>query len=226
MDPGLVLVENFGWLVAVLGLNIAAPLFAWSGYLYMSSMGDPNRSASARNSIIGVCVGVIVIGCAFIAPRVISEFVVEPAGGVVFEDRTGINCDGMLRDQLVINREASDARRVNVVVRRIQSRFEDCGEVLWTPVAVDSVRDMVSALYGVCFDTSGWDSVSGVEVPRGLIRIDTRGGDRLVSGRDARNNIIVHWRVPSSGVAGGLPSDGAVCWLYVSSIETWVEGYR
>ena len=122
MDPGLVLVENFGWLVAVLGLIIAAPLFAWSGYLYMSSMGDPNRSASARNSIIGVCAGIIVIGCAFILPRAISEFVVEPAGGVVFEDRAGINCDGMLRDQLVINREASDARRVNFVVQRIQSR--------------------------------------------------------------------------------------------------------
>ncbi len=222
MDPSLVLVENFGWLVAVLGLIIAVPLFAWSGYLYMTSMGDPNRSASARNSVIGVCVGIIVIGCSFIAPRVISEFVVAPAGGVVFEDRTEINCDGILRDQLVINREASDADRVNIVVRRIQSRFEDCDEVLWSPVAVDSVY---SSDLDFCFD-SGLDSVSGVEVPRGLLRRGAFSASRLVSGRDARNNIIVHWRVPSSGVASGFPSDGAVCWLYVNSIETWVEGYR
>ena len=220
MDPGLVLVENFGWLAAVLGLIIAVPLFAWSGYLYMSSMGDPNRSASARNSIIGVCVGVIVIGCAFIAPRVISEFVVAPAGGVVFEDRTGINCDGMLRDQLVINREASNADRVNFVVQRIQSRFEDCDDVLWSPVALDD-----SSGSGICFDDAGRNSIAGVALPKGLLR---RGGfgSTLLSGRDARNNVIVHWRVPAAGVAGGLPSDGAVCWLYVSSIETWVEGYR
>ena len=220
MDPSLVLVENFGWLAAVVGLIIAAPLFAWSGYLYMSSMGDPNRSASARNSIIGVCVGVIVIGCAFIAPRVISEFVVAPAGGVVFEDRTGINCDGMLRDQLVINREASNADRVNIVIQRIQGRFEDCDDVLWSPVAVDSAGS------GICFDDAGLrNSIAGVELPRGLLR---RGGfgSNLLSGRDARNNVIVHWRVPAAGVASGLPSDGAVCWLYVNSIETWVEGYR
>ena len=220
MDPSLVLVENFGWLVAVLGLIIAAPLFAWSGYLYMSSMGDPNRSVSARNSIIAVCVGVIVIGCSFIAPRVISEFVVEPAGGVVFEDRTGINCDGMLRDQLVINREASDANRVNFVVQRIQSRFEDCDDVLWSPVAVDSAGS------GICFDDVDRNSIAGVALPRGLLRRGAFSSSLLLSGRDARNNVIVHWRVPAAGVASGLPSDSAVCWLYVSSIETWVEGYR
>ena len=223
MDPGLVLVENFGWLVAVLGLIIAAPLFAWSGYLYMSSMGDPNRSASARNSIIGVCAGIIVIGCAFILPRAISEFVVEPAGGVVFEDRAGINCDGMLRDQLVINREASDAARINIVIQRIQSRFEDCDEVLWAPFALDSRN---SAGTGICFDSGAGNKVAGVDVPRGLLRRDASITSWLASGRDARNNIIVHWRVPSAGVASGLPSDSAVCWLYVSSIETWVEGYR
>ena len=221
MDPGLVLVENFGWLVAVLGLIIAAPLFAWSGYLYMSSMGDPNRSASARNSIIGVCAGIIVIGCAFILPRAISEFVVEPAGGVVFEDRAGINCDGMLRDQLVINREASDARRVNFVVQRIQSRFEDCDDVLWSPVALD---DSVGS--GTCFDNMARNTIAGVELPRGLLRRGVFGSPVLYSGRDARNNIIVHWRLPSAGVDSGLPSDSAVCWLYVSSIETWVEAYR
>ena len=223
MDPGLVLVENFGWLVAVLGLIIAAPLFAWSGYLYMSSMGDPNRSASARNSIIGVCAGIIIIGCAFILPRVISEFVVEPAGGVVFEDRTGINCDGMLRDQLIVNRGASDADRINIVVQRIQSRFEDCNEVLWNPFALDSGS---SGAAGACFDDGGANTIAGVALPRGLLRRGGLSTSGLLSGRDARNNIIVHWRMPTAGDDNGLPSDSAVCWLYVSFIETWVEGYR
>ncbi len=222
MDPGLVLVENFGWLVAVLGLIIAAPLFAWGGYLYMTSMGDPNRSASARNAVISVGIGIIVIGCAFIAPRVISEFVVAPAGGVVFEDRTGINCDGMLRDQLVINREASNADRVNIVVQRIQSRFEDCDDVLWSPIATDS------AGWAPCFDDPvARNSIAGVALPKGLLRERGAGNTSwLLTGRDARNNIIVHWQMPLAGAArGGFPSDGSSCWLYVSSIETWVEGY-
>ena len=126
----------------------------------------------------------------------------------------------MLRDQLVINREASDANRVNFVVQRIQSRFEDCDDVLWSPVAVDSAGS------GICFDDVDRNSIAGVALPRGLLRRGAFSSSLLLSGRDARNNVIVHWRVPAAGVASGLPSDSAVCWLYVSSIETWVEGYR
>ena len=107
MDPGFLLIENFARFAAVVGLILAAPLFVWGGYLWMTAMGDPNRSAAARNAVISVGIGMIVIGCAFILPRVIGEFVVAPSGGVVFEREPGINCDGMFRQQLIINRTAS-----------------------------------------------------------------------------------------------------------------------
>ena len=48
MDPGFLLIENFARFAAVVGLILAAPLFVWGGYLWMTSMGDPNRSAAAR----------------------------------------------------------------------------------------------------------------------------------------------------------------------------------
>ena len=50
----------------------------------------------------------------------------------------------------------------------------------------------------------------------------------MVSSRDADNNIIVYWTAPedSYAEATGLPSDGAICWLYVSDFAAWTEGYH
>ena len=134
MDPGFLLVDNFARLVAIVGLLLSVPLFAFGGYLFMTSMGDPNRAAAARNAILSVGIGIVVIGCAFIVPAVIGEFVVAPSGGIVHERDHGMNCDGILREQLAANEQASDADRINFVIRRIQSRFEDCGEFFWTPL--------------------------------------------------------------------------------------------
>ena len=218
MDPGFLLIDNFARLVAIVGIIISTPLFAWAGYLWMTSMGDPNRAAAARNAVINVCIGVVIIGCAFIIPSVIGESVVAPSGGIVYERDSGINCDGILREHLVANRQASDAARINFIIQRIQARFEDCTDLFWTPLARDD-----SGLIASCFDGSTGDSISGVAVPRGL----KRGGSTVSrSGRDARNNVIVHWTVsPGEGLTG-LPSDGSVCWMYVSATGSWVEGYR
>ena len=131
MDPGFLLVENFARFAAAVGLLVAAPLFVWGGYLWMTSMGDPNRSAAARNAVVSVGIGIIIIGSSFILPRVIGEFVVAPSGGIVFERQPGVNCDGMLREQLMINRTASTPSRMNFLIQRIQSRFEDCNAALW-----------------------------------------------------------------------------------------------
>ena len=223
MDPGFLLVENFARLVAIVGVMIAVPLFVGAGYLWMTSMGDPNRAAAARNAVISVGLGVVIIGCAFIIPAVIGDIVVAPAGGIVYEQDSGINCDGILRDQLVANRQASDAARINFIIQRIQARFEDCSDVFWTPLA--RVRSGGSTRG--CFDGDGStkDSISGVAVPRGL----KRGGslEAILSGRDARNNVIVHWTYSFGrhGLLSGLPSDSSVCWMYVSATGSWVEGY-
>ena len=222
MDPGFLLIDNFARLAAVVGVMLAVPLFAWAGYLWMTSMGDPNRAAAARNAVISVGVGVVIIGCAFIIPAVIGESVVAPAGGIVYEQDSGINCDGILRDQLVANRQASDADRINFIIQRIQARFEDCTDLFWTPLA----RVQSGGGTGGCFDGDGStkNSISGVAVPRGL----KRGGSVVsASGRDARNNVIVHWTSSFGrhGLLSGLPSDSSVCWMYVSATGSWVEGY-
>ena len=135
MDPGFLLINNFARLVAILGILISTPLFAWAGYLWMTSMGDPNRAAAARNAFISVGIGLVIIGCAFIIPAVIGESVVAPAGGLVYEQDSGVNCDGILREQLVANRQISDADRINFIILRIQEKFEDCNDLFWTPLA-------------------------------------------------------------------------------------------
>ena len=219
MDPGFLLVDNFARLVAIVGLLLSVPLFAFGGYLFMTSMGDPNRAAAARNAILSVGIGIVVIGCAFIIPAVIGEFVVAPSGGIVHERDQGMNCDGILREQLAVNEQASDADRINFVIRRIQSRFEDCGELFWTPLVRDDSGSIAD-----CFDDGNPNFIAGVEVPRGL----RRGGSVMnQSGRDARGNVIVHWRT-SHGIHGrlsGLPSDSSICWMYISATRSWVEGY-
>ena len=220
MDPGFLLVDNFARLVAIVGLLLSVPLFAFGGYLFMTSMGDPNRAAAARNAILSVGIGIVVIGCAFIVPAVIGEFVVAPSGGVVHERDQGVNCDGILREQLVANAQASDAARMNFIIRRIQSRFEEnCGEHFWTPM----VRIQPGSVSDFCFDDAGKDSIAGVAIPRGL----RRGGSVMNrSGRDARGNVIVHWGYNLGEARFLSPSDSSICWMYVSATRSWVEGYR
>ena len=226
MDPGFLLIENFGRFSAIVGMMLATPAFAYAGYLWVSSMGDPNRSAVARNSVISVCVGILVIGLAFLVPNVISDEIVEPAGGTGFQLDVSVNCDQIFRDQVVANSEVSNANRMAFVVQRIQSTFDDCHSAMWDPV----VRTEGHNLSDECFDSSAREYISGVEIPPGLASKQAHHiGHAIVnaSARDSLGNVIVHWT--HSNVASvsrwGLPSDGAVCWMYIRSIDTWVEGY-
>ena len=49
-----------------------------------------------------------------------------------------------------------------------------------------------------------------------------------ISGRDSDNNIIIYWTAPLTqyGEATSLPTDGAICWLYVSDLSAWSESYH
>ena len=216
MDPGFLYLDNFGRMAVIVGFLLAAPFFAYAGFLFMSSMGDPNRSAMARNSVISVCVGLAVIGLAYLVPMFVADAVIAPSGGTVYELERGVNCDGILRDQLVANRQASDAARIQFVITSIQTRFEDCNDTFWTPLVRAEGR------VGSCFEGADNDLISGVRVPRGLLR---GGVIAAQSGRDDRNNIIVHWEFSPGEGRSGLPSDGSICWMYVSSLGSWVEGY-
>ena len=212
MDPSFLLVENFGRLAAMFGLLVAAPMIAYGGYLYVTAMGDPNRSGSVRNAVISVGIGVIVIGSSFILPRVVADFVIAPSGGVTYEGgHHQVDCDQILREQLVVNREASIPSRMAFVIQFVQAHFDGCDAEFWDP----AIRDHTHG-FTACYDdpTALTLSVSGVALPGGLDR-----GSYSPSRRDAQNNIMVHFQ------AQFPPSNGALCWMYLSSLDAWVEGY-
>ena len=226
MENILTVVNGVGWFMAALGAAVAVFFVAYSGYLFISAQGDPQRMAQARGSLIGVAVGLVVIGGAFIIPGTISRFVIEPAGGVPVNPRTGFDCDGLLKDQLIIQRNASNPDRMQFVIRWIQSRRSECDSESWSPV-VRTRRGHPQNCLARSTKNVGEDVVVGeVAVPGGLM---TSGSNvKNISGRDSDNNIIVYWTVPEDAyaLATGLPSDGAICWLYISALGAWTESYH
>ena len=207
--------------MGALGAAVAVFFVAYSGYLFISAQGDRQRMAQARGSLIGVVVGLVVIGGAFIIPGTISRFVIEPAGGVSVEPRAGLDCDGLLKEQLVFQRNASNPERMQFVISRIQSRRSECSSESWSPV--------VRTRPGRPHDCLEGDKIKGgdVVVHAGL------GGAGLgkinrVSSRSAENDIIVYWTAPNDSYAEatGLPANGAICWLYVSDFGAWTESYH
>ena len=221
MENILTVVNGIGWFMGALGAAVAVFFIAYSGYLFISAQGDPQRMAQARGSLIGVVVGLVVIGGAFIIPGTISRFVIEPAGGVSVAPRVGLDCDGLLKEQLVFQRNASNHERMQFVISRIQSRRSECSSEAWSPV--------VRARPGHPLDCLDGDSnkVRDVPVPEGLMLGDPAKA-KTISSRDTDNNIIVYWTPLEDTYADptGLPSDGAVCWLYVSDFGAWTESYH
>ena len=112
----LSIVYGIAWILGAIGAALSVIYVVYSGYLFMSSQGDPQRMAQARTSIIGVAIGLVLIGGAFIIPTTISRYVIEPAGGVRVEPRAGADCDGVLKDQLVVQRTASTSERMQFLI--------------------------------------------------------------------------------------------------------------
>ena len=212
-------------LMAGVGAGIAAIAFCWSGYQWMTAAGDPQQVGRARMTAIGSLAGLVMIGMAFIAPRVVSEFVTEPVGGIpVVDIAASNNCDDVLRSQLVFQTAASDDDRMNRLIGVIQSRYGECGPDVW-PVAVSTV-DGGDLDLERCF--GGGDKGKGVSamigghvVPAGLRDGGVIKGMKVrgTSGRDARNNILVYFH------STNRPNDGSKCWLYISRLNSWFENY-
>ena len=229
MESDLVVFQNVARVLALVGGGLSAIYVVWSGILWMTSAGDPQRMSLARNSLIGTVVGLVVVGCGFILPGIISDFVIEPSGGVAIEGEAGVDCDAVLRKQLVINRSVSTPTRMNTLIRVVQGRFDSCGGGFWTPRVVTPSSDRYPDLtHHYCFDRSGFSdtrkTIGGVVLPKDLWRPEDRvgaTGGTARSGRDSQNNIVVYF---SSGYVG-YPSNGAICWLYLSAYDTWANGY-
>ena len=221
MENLLSIVYGIAWILGALAAALSVVYIVYSGYLFMSAQGDPQRMAQARTSLIGVVVGLVIIGGAFIIPATISRYVIEPAGGVRVEPRAGADCDGLLKDQLVVQRTAGTPERMQFLISQIQGRRDECSLELWSPV----VRDRAGRPVGCNFEDDGDPEVGGIPVPAGL---KASGSVVNKSSRDADNNILVYWVHPDDDHAPkkGLPSDGSVCWLHVAAFGAWTENYK
>ena len=218
------LVQMFGGaatLIAVLGGAMATIFFAWAGIQWMMASGDPQKIGQARMALIGAAVGLVIVGAAFIVPEVISERIIEPAGGTAIENAAGLSCDRVLKNQFVFQRAASNAARMNAVIKQIQAQRSECAADIWTPVVYD-VQD-ADPVADYCRWAAAHKSIGDTDVPRGLHK---RGSDAAVeenvrqkSSRDSDNNVIVHF------VKANRASDSAKCWLYSSRLRTWDQEY-
>ncbi len=239
MDELSSIFNNLGLLVAVVGGGISVVAIGYAGIQWMTSSGDPQKMGQARMGLMGAVGGLVIVGIAFIIPRVVSQAVIEPVGGVSLQSEAGTNCDQILRNQLVFQRGASTAANMNVVISQIQAQRDTCTSETWDPevdngayegvagVADDPatplINEAVESAKG-CFDagaTEGLVELGDTEVPRSLHdENDEEKAVRNTSGRDSNNNIIVYWGKP-----GKRPTDNSVCWLYVSRLRVWDENY-
>ena len=225
MDTIITVVGGIAKAVAIFGGTLAAVFVAYAGILWMIAAGDPQRMAQARSALIGSVVGLIIVGVSFLIPPTVSELVIEPAGGVAIESVNSFDCDGMLKAQLVSRRWANDPPKMQRIITEIQAKQDECSSERWTPVVKAG-----PGRYDACFGGTTGDkmAMSGVLVPRALKHGGLHANHPEITNRDAANNIFVYWQVASSGpppVPEGRPSDGALCWMYVSAFGSWREHY-
>ena len=176
----------------------------------------------AKMSVKGAVVGLAIAGLAFVMPGIISRLIIEPAVGQKIVSDAGSDCDQLLRNQMVFQRGASTAGRMNEVIRQIQAQRDDCVSELWNPSVGDHSDDTVTG----CFSTlPGYENplsekIGDLTIPRTLYSgFENADPMRATSGRDSDNNIIVYW------LDDNKPADNSECWLYISRLNSWDENY-
>ena len=221
MEGLLAVVENVGRFVILLGGALSVVFLAYAGILWMASVGDPQKVAQARGALVGVLVGLVIVGIAFVVPGVISELIIEPAGGARIQAGVSSHdCDGLLQQQLVVQRNANSAKRMNDVINHIQAKYEDCDPDVWDPEAAADSVPLAKRCTGIPIPRVVSNvKVGGIRVPAGLIEETTSGRYRVYkdSKRDSGNNVLVLWRTK--------PTDQAVCWVYFDVFGTWRSSY-
>ena len=193
---------NVGILVAALAGGISLVMFGFAGIQYMTAQGDPQGMSRAKMSVIGAVVGLAIAGLAFVMPGIISRLIIEPAGGET--DRGGRDHrlrPASLKNQLVFQRGASTATRMNEVIRQIQAQRDDCVSELWNPQANDGTSALSTGCYSQTalptYEQGGVplvEKIGDLTIPRTLYSGFNPGSEvRGTSGRDSDNNIIVYW---------------------------------
>ena len=230
MDVILGMFGNLCGLLAGFGFVVAVGCGIWSGVQFMLAQGDPQKVAQARMGFVGVVVGLLMVGAAFVVPQVIQDEVVDR--NIPIDIPTGSNsCDSTLQTQLKFQTAASTAERMRAVVRQIQLRGGDCASDIWNPIILDTDETSDSASTPQLVGPSGTllkvadreagcgkaKAVDGITVPATIRGGTTADSVRDNPGRDANGNIVVHF------ANAARPGDNAVCWLYVDALDTWLS---
>lgn len=232
MDEITTIFGSLSRLLAIVGGGISTVAVCYAGILWMTSSGDPQNMSKARMALMGAVGGLIIVGVAFIVPRIIGETVVEPVGGNIGGTESGQNCDDVLMNQFVFQRNASTVDALNAVIAVIQNqRVEQCSVDVWKPkvVTADATNGCFVATPGSGAATGTFHSIGTQDVPSGLHEDNSLNSatppkpknenPRHASGRDRDNNIIVHWSKDDK------PTDNAKCWMYVARLSTWSVEY-
>ena len=231
MDELASIFNNVARLVAIVGGGISTVALCYAGIMWMTASGDPQKMGQARMALMGAIGGLVIVGIAFIVPRIVSQAVIEPVGGVALGGEAGADCDKVLKNQLVFQRGASTENNMNVVIAQIQAQRDECSSEVWDPEVDDTKVTQpfgdAEACWGTSTPASGtpptWTGVElgDTEIPRSLHdENDETKAVRKTSGRDSDNNVIVYW-----GNADKRPTDDAKCWIYVSRLRIWDESY-
>ena len=208
-------INNFARLILYAGGGVFTIAVCVAGFFYMTAFGDPQKQNIARGALVGSFVGVCIMGVAFLAPKIMSQFVLEPAGLEGVDQSAGnTSCDRTLRSALIVRRGVGNAKQVNQIVRSIQAqRAADCNAEVWDPAAINDGALGFSA-------SSCTTPVGNTDVPTTLASLktarDAAAGKTYGSfARDAGGNIMVEF------VAANRPTDGSLCWMYVSDSNYW-----
>ena len=225
-------INNFARLILYAGGGVFTIAVCVAGFFYMTAFGDPQKQNIARGALVGAFVGVCIMGVSFLAPRIMSQFVLEPAGleGVANSGNTG--CDRTLRSALITQRGVGNAKQVNSMVRAVQAqRASDCNQEIWNPYAqiigqppgggTNVANSGFQTGSSVCLPgTAGADFLIGqTNLPSTLESLaQTRVWQNPTYGgfaRDASGNILVQF------ASAYRPTDGSLCWLYIAQSNYW-----
>ena len=212
--------------------GVSVIVFLYAGFLFMTAAGDPQNTAKARMAIFGAFIGLVVAGAAFVIPRIVSQAIIEPAGGVSIVTDGQVACDTLLEEQLVSQRGANNGSRMNEIIGIIQQR-QECSPEIWNPQVIPAAVTAVgAATAGTATNNGCWNAttfpaanaanIGGIDIPIGLAEGNSLTGKVLSrSYRDPGNNILVYF----SGLSTRRPADDSRCWLYVSRLRSWSRGY-
>ena len=231
MEQIIMIVNTTARFVAILGGALTAVFVIYSGILWITSAGDPQKIMQARNALLGCVVGVIIVGMGFLIPGVISRWVIEPAGGLSVDSAVGADCDRMLREQLVYQRNAKTSHAMQQLIYHVQLRNrEHCSQDLWSPkmelLSTTPPGCVVSTTEDGPVDSGGNPTtidvyhVGPVRLPQKVVdSTDWRNTKRFLDGHIL---VVFERDVPGEDKQ---PADGAICWFYHSVFDAWASGY-